>query len=188
MKFLIIASIWFMLLPLVGYADPQPNKTEPSSTLQISLEKDFQGNPVSMLIDAKGKKANLTLGTLLQATAESWMSGPLPSPPVASNTIAVIRIYKQDGKLIPYIEDDKGSLKTLDLGSLISGTAENYPGCTAAQINGKSLILNLIFKTDNTGHISTFYVGTQGEERFNLGTLVRDTTILLNQCKGHDIN
>ncbi len=183
-----IVALFLLLFSMTCNADQTPNLKEPSSTLQITLETTLQGKPAAMIINAKGVKTDLTLGTLLQATAESWMNGPLPSPPIASNTIAVIKIYKQGDNLVPYIQDKQGNTKALNLGSLLAGSTSDYTGCTPTQMNGKSLVINLIFKTDPSGAIATYYEGTQGEELFNLGILVRDTALVLNQCKGHDLN
>ena len=183
-------SLLLVLYSISGRADQAQitTPTGPSSTLQITLETNSQGKPAAMIINAKGTKTNLTLGTLLQATAESWLHGPLPSPPIDQNSIAIIKIFKQGNDLAPYVQDKKGNIRPLDLGSLLAGSASDYPGCTPAQMNGKSLVVNLIFNTDPNGIVSTHYIGTEGDELFNLGTLVRDTTLILNRCQGHNID
>lgn len=178
-----MASVLVVLFPTMAYAAQQQAGSAQSSTIQILLEKDSEGNPKSAIIDAKGVKTDLTLGSLLSATAESWLNGPIPASTIDPNTIAIIRIYKEGDKLNPYLEDDKGRHELLNLGNLIAGSAEVYPGCTNEQIKGQTVDVKLVFDIDSAGHVETLYTGLKGKESFNLGVLVRDVTIALNQCK-----
>jgi hypothetical protein len=177
-RFTLMLAIMSVLtvFPMAGYAAQ-------SSTIQIVLEKDSAGKPRAMLINAQGVKSDLTLGTLLNATAESWLNGPISAKTIDPNAIALIRIYKEGGQLVSYLEDNRGRREPLNLGNLIAGSAELYPGCNAQQISGKTVNVKLGFAVNSAGHVETLYITPAGTQSFNLGTLIRETTIALNQCK-----
>jgi hypothetical protein len=178
-----IMAVFVLLAPMAGYAAQKQAGSAQNSTIQIVLEKASTGTPEAMIINAEGVKSALTLGTLLNATAESWLNGPVAVKAIDPNVIALIRIYKEGGRLVSYLEDNHGRREPLNLGNLIAGSAEMYPGCNARQISGQVVSVKLHFALNSAGHVDTLYYGPAGEEAFTLGTLVRDTSIALNQCK-----
>ena len=159
--------------------------------IQILLEINSDGKTVPMLIDAKANKIPLTLGTLMSAIAESaMMNGTSISPSTLDpHTIAMVKVAKEFSGVKTYFVgvknqyDPSGREEPLNLGCLLSGAAVAYPGCTVDQMNGKSIDIKLNFGKDNQGKLQCYYSGRSGNEDFNLGVLIRASTVLLNNCE-----
>jgi hypothetical protein len=147
--------------------------------IQILME-----NEQPMVINAAGAKNPLTLGTLLNSTAESFLTQK-PNTQIDPKAIALIQFNKTGNETVETkLFDNQKRNEALDLGVLIAAAAQTYPGCDPQQINGKTVDIKLSFKTNAQGNVETFYTNDQGkEESFNLGTLLRETTIGLNNCK-----
>lgn len=152
--------------------------------IQILLEKDSKGNDQPMIIDSKGKKDKLSLGTLLNATAEAWMEGTkTPAYKEDPKAIAQIQLNKSGKNIQAILFDSQNREEPLTLGALLGAAAQTYPGCTPDQINGQTVNLQLTFEADSDGNIQAFLMTANGKEKFNLGVMIRETTLLLNQCK-----
>jgi hypothetical protein len=93
---------------------PQTVYTTPPKgpSLRIKLEKNAKKNIQAVLIDSKGKRVDLTLGSLLSATA-----GIIPCrSEIIKNRAIEISFEKDDqGNFQPYIVDVKGNKKSLNL-------------------------------------------------------------------------
>ncbi len=174
-----------------GQPQAQTNGKQ-SKMIQLVLETDVNGNASPMLVDSNGTKMPLTLGVLMNAVAEAWMMGASNTPasvPRDPNAIAMIKVEKGAQGIKTYLVgvknqyDPTGRMEPLNLGNLISASAVAHPGCTADQINGQTVNLKLAFAKDKNGKIQTYFVGDKGNEDFNLGTLIKSTTLLLNQCE-----
>ena len=130
-----IGSICLLLCTACG--GWQGNGKQPQM-IQILLEVNSDGKIVSMLIDAKGNRIPLTLGTLMSAVAESAMMDGTSIPPSLTDphTIAMVKVKKDFGGVKTYFVgvknqyDPTGREEPLNLGCLLSGAAVAYPGCT----------------------------------------------------------
>lgn len=150
-------------------------------SIQILLEK---GHPI--LLDIHGKKSELTLGNLLNATAESWkntQNSTMSASARVPNSFAMIHFRQEGNKIKSYLYDNAGKNQILNLGNLLVNAALNYPGCSANKIDGKFFIIQIKFETDKNGQLQAFYIGREGKEEFNLSTLVHAAIASLNQCK-----
>lgn len=135
------------------------------------------------MISTRGNKHELTLGTLLNETAESYMGTPkdVKTDPKA---IAYLTFDKNGDKVNTVLHDKTGRSENVDLGVLIAAVAEAYPGCNADQIDGKTVNIPLVFRKDSNGHVEAFFQKQDKTEvSFNLGVLMNDVTALLNNCK-----
>ncbi|MGA2655339.1 MAG: hypothetical protein ABSF18_05125 [Gammaproteobacteria bacterium] len=165
-------------------------------TVQILME----GNPSTgfkpIVVNSRGEKTGLTLATFLDAIAETWITGtaqPTPQDKLDPKAVSYIRIDRKGDTASAMLYDfpiKSNPFRTnrnepATLGVLLGQAAQAAPGCTPAQINGKTVDLKLTFKTDAQGHVNTFFTDpkTGKEEAFNLGVMMANTTALLNDCK-----
>jgi hypothetical protein len=180
MKHVLVKALaaFICLSPVVTFAY---SKMGDGPTLQILMEN---GNP--MIINASGEKTNLTLGTFTSAAIEAGYSDvkAAPANKLDPKAIAYIRIAKVNGKPEITVFDNANRSEPLDLGVFIAAAAQTYPGCNADQINGKKVSIDLSFKKNDKGNVETYFTKANGKEiPFNLGVLLADTTIALNDCK-----
>jgi len=176
MNSLKIISVVFGLTSFLSQAQAADSD---ESTLQILMTG---GNPV--IINAIGDKHPLTLNNLLDATASAAsMSGSnTKKVSIDPNAISVIKIKKEGNEIKTSLYGEKGAKEQLTLGNFIANAAVNYPGCNADQINGHSINIKITFKKDQNNALRAYYVGENGEEDFNLGSLYRAAVIALNKC------
>src|SRR5271169_1487 len=129
------------LFPLAVFAE----KDGKAQMIQVLIEKDSKGKAQSMVINSKGMKTQLTLGSFINAIADAAiMGGTQSSPPTSPdpNTVAYLKVVQDSQGTKTYLvgvknqNDPTGRLEPLTLGNLISASAVAYPGCTADQING----------------------------------------------------
>ncbi len=186
MKQLFLNSIGFFVcfFPMFAQAQQQGNFVQ-GKTIQIVLDKDSKSNAIPMLVDTRGNKMPLTLGTFENATAESWMEGMQTAQaiPVDPNAIAFIEFKKEGNNIKAYLMNYQGKAEGLNLGNLLTSAAVSYPGCTADQIDGRTINLRLDFKKDSNGTLQCYLNGPKADEVFNFGVLIREVTTLLNNCQ-----
>lgn len=189
MKRYIVTFLLSMICLSPIAAQPQQPSTDDmmqGKMIQIVLEKNSQGKANPMLIDTKGQKMPLTLGTLLNATAESYMDMGGTNAPIKTdpNTIVYIRFMKDaKGKVTSRLVSKTGRDEKLDFGNLLSEAAVVYPGCNADKINGQNVDINIHFEKDEKGYIQAYLMGENGKETFNLGSMFKEVTLMLNKCE-----
>ncbi len=180
MKFLPLLITLFCLSPLTLKCE-----TTRGAPIQILLEKDTHGNSIPMLIDANGEKIRLTLGTFVNATAESWMNVKEGSTvKIDPNTLVFVRLDKMDdGHLKAILYDNKGREEPLNLGNLLSAAASGYPNCVSKKdIEDQTVHLKIAFAQDSKNNLQAYLDSPKAKEEFNLGVLLREITLFLNQC------
>lgn len=156
-------------------------------TIQILLEKDSRGKDSAMLIDTKGQKIDLTLGTLLNASAEAFIdtdSAAVSEVLVDPNAIVFIKLEREaKGAIEARLFSKDGRNERLNFGNLLAEAALMYPGCTGDKINGQNVKIVIHFEIDDNGKIQAYLNSRKGKEEFNLGIMFREVILMLNQCQ-----
>ncbi|MBI2743692.1 MAG: hypothetical protein HYX48_07225 [Chlamydiales bacterium] len=170
--------------PMALQAASSDNGMVKGKVIQFLLDTDSKGNKIPYLIDAKGKKIKLTMGTLINATAEAWMDGGAKNggqTKLDPNAIAMFRLDRDGNSIQARLFDKDGREEPLNLGNLLCSAAQAYPGCTAQEMDGQTVNLPLAFELDDDGYIQGYLAGPD-KEPFNLGVMFRETILMLNKC------